>query len=315
MKSELYLVTGGAGFIGSHLVEALLEQGAAVRVLDNFSTGHRANLAPFQHDIECIEGDLRDTETVQRAVKGVTYVLHQAALPSVPRSVQDPLTSHHCNITGTLNLLIACRDAGVQRVVYASSSSVYGDSQELPKHEAMVQKPKSPYAVSKLAAEQYCQAFYTVYGLETVALRYFNVFGPRQDPHSPYAAVIAKFITCMLQSEAPVIHGDGMQSRDFTYVANNVKANLLAAKAPGVGGQVFNIACGQRYTLLELVEAINHIIGTNLQPRHMESRTGDVRHSEAAIQAAQHCLGYTPVATFYEGLERTVAWYRKQLGK
>lgn len=315
MKSELYLVTGGAGFIGSHLVEALLVQGAAVRVLDNFSTGYQANLAPFQKDIERIEGDLRDLETVQRAVMGVTYVLHQAALPSVPRSVQDPLTSHHCNVTGTLNLLTACRDAGVQRVVYASSSSVYGDSQELPKHEAMVQKPKSPYAVSKLAAEQYCQAFYTVYGLETVALRYFNVFGPRQDPHSPYAAVIAKFITGMLQGKAPVIHGDGMQSRDFTYVANNVKANLLAAKAPSVGGQVFNIACGQRYTLLDLVEAINHIIGTNLQPRHMESRTGDVLHSEAAIQAAQRCLGYTPEVTFYEGLERTVAWYREQLGK
>jgi len=310
---ERYLVTGGGGFIGSHIVEALVKQGAAVRVLDNFSTGQRENLAPFANDIELVEGDLRDDEAVQRAVKSVTYVLHQGALPSVPRSVNEPLISHACNATGTLNLLLACREAGVQRVVYASSSSVYGDSVELPKRETMVQKPKSPYAVSKLAAEQYCQAFYQVYGLETVALRYFNVFGPRQDPNSPYAAVIAKFIASMLRGEAPVLQGDGLQSRDFTYVANNVRANLLAAKAQGAAGQVFNIACGQRYTLLDLVESLNRILGTAIKPIHSESRAGDVRHSEADIQAARICLGYAPEVDFHEGLARTVAWYQAQL--
>ncbi|CAN5421183.1 SDR family oxidoreductase [soil metagenome] len=313
MPSERFLVTGGAGFIGSHLVEALLKQGATVRVLDNFSTGQRENLAPFLNDLELIEGDLRDPEALARATVGVTYVLHQAALPSVPRSVKDPLTTHACNSTGTLNLLLACRDAGVQRVVYASSSSVYGDSDELPKRETMVQKPKSPYAVSKLTAEQYCQAFTQVYGLETVALRYFNVFGPRQDPNSPYAAVIARFIAGMLRGEAPVIQGDGFQSRDFTYVANNVKANLLAARTPGVAGQVFNIACGQRYTLLDLVDALNRILGTNIKPQHTEARTGDVRHSEAAIQAAKTHLNYAPEVEFPEGLARTVAWHLAQV--
>jgi UDP-glucose 4-epimerase len=313
LASERYLITGGAGFIGSHIVQALLEQGAAVRVLDNFSTGHRENLALFLDHIELFEGDLRDPEAIHRAVDGVTYVLHQAALPSVSRSVSDPLTTHNCNITGTLNLLLACRDAGVRRLVYASSSSVFGDSAELPKRETMLEKPKSPYAVSKLAGEQYCRAFQQVYGIETVCLRYFNVFGPRQDPNSPYAAVIPKFITRMLRDEPPIIYGDGLQSRDFTYVANNVRANILAATVPAAAGQVFNIACGWRYTLIDLVDALNGILDTSLKPSHSEPRLGDVRHSQADIQAARAGLGYQPEIDFRDGLERTVAWYREQL--
>jgi UDP-glucose 4-epimerase len=313
VTSERYLVTGGAGFIGSHIVEALLEQGATVRVLDNFSTGRPENLAPFIDHIELFEADLRESEAVRRAVDGVTYVLHQAALPSVPRSVQDPLTTHACNITGTLNLLLACRDVGVRRVVYASSSSVYGDSAELPKRETMVPEPKSPYAVSKLAGEQYCQAFQQVYELETVCLRYFNVFGPRQDPNSPYAAVISKFITRMLRGEPPIIQGDGLQSRDFTYVTNNVRANILAAMVPNVAGQVFNIACGQRYTLLDLVDSLNSILQTDIEPRHSDPRPGDVRHSEADIRVAQTFLNYEAKIDFREGLEGTVAWYREQV--
>jgi UDP-glucose 4-epimerase len=306
------LVTGGAGFIGSHIVEALLEQGATVRVLDNFSTGRYENLTPFADRIELFEGDLRDSEAVRQAVAGVTYVLHQAALASVPHSVKDPLTTHACNITGTLNLLLACRDAGVRRVVYASSSSVYGDSAELPKRETMVQEPKSPYAVSKLAGEQYCRAFHQVYGLETVSLRYFNVFGPRQDPNSPYAAVISKFITRMLRGGPPIIQGDGLQSRDFTYVTDNVRANILAATVPYVAGQVFNIACGQRYTLIDLVDSLNSILDTDIRPSYSDPRPGDVRHSQADIRAAQTFLNYEPEVDFREGLERTVAWYREQ---
>lgn len=308
-----FLVTGGAGFIGSNIVEELLRRGERVRVLDNFSTGKRENLAAFQERIELVEGDLRDLSTVRRAVEGVDYVLHQAALPSVPRSVDDPLENDAVNVTGTLNLLVAARDAGVRRVVFASSCAVYGDEPTLPKREDMLPQPKSPYAVSKLAGEHYCRAFSEVYGLETVALRYFNVFGPRQDPASDYAAVIPLFITRMLRGQAPTIHGDGLQSRDFVYVADVVQANLLAATVPGVAGHVFNIAGGERYTLLDLIRVLNDVLGTDIVPVHDAPRPGDVRHSQADIGAAQQALGYRVVVDFAEGLRRTVEWYRSRL--
>ncbi len=307
----LYLVTGGAGFIGSHIVEELIRRRERVRVLDNFSTGRRENLAPFLEHIELIEGDLRDLPTVRRAVEGVDYVLHQGAIPSVPRSVADPLASNSANVTGTLHLLVAARDAGVRRVIYAASSSAYGDSPTLPKQEDMPTAPKSPYAVSKLAGEHYCRAFTEVYGLETVSLRYFNVFGPRQDPASQYAAVVPLFITAMLQGEPPTVHGDGLQSRDFTYVSNVVHANLLAATAPGVAGRLFNIACGQRYTLLNLIAILDEIVDAHVTPIHTDPRPGDVRHSLADVAAAQEALGYRAEVDFNEGLRRTVAWYRQ----
>ena len=305
-----YMVTGGAGFIGSHIVEELVRRGERVRVLDNFSTGRRENIAPFLEHIELIEGDLRDLPTVRQAVEGVDYVLHQAALPSVPRSVADPLASNAANVTGTLHLLVAARDAGSKRVVYASSSSIYGDNPTLPKQEDMPPVPKSPYAVSKLAGEHYCRAFTAVYGLETVCLRYFNVFGPRQDPASQYAAVIPKFITAMLRNDPPTVYGDGYQSRDFTYVSNVVRANLLAATAPNVAGRVFNVACGQRYTLLDLIAILDDILGTHVMPIHTAPRPGDVRHSLADVTAAQEALGYQAEVDFRAGLRRTVAWYR-----
>lgn len=305
-----YLVTGGAGFIGSHIVEGLVQQGEQVRVLDNFSTGRRDNLVRSLQHIDLIEGDLRDLPTVRRAAEGVDYVLHQAALPSVPRSINDPLTTHTANTTGTLHLLVAARDAGVRRVVYASSSSVYGDSPILPKRENMLPCPMSPYAVSKLTGERYCYVFTEVYGLETVCLRYFNVYGPRQDPISQYAAVIPKFITAMLGGESPVIYGDGCQSRDFTYVSNVVGANLLAATVPGVAGRVLNAACGQRHTLLDLIATLNEILGTHFAPVHSDPRPGDVRHSLADITAAQEAMGYRAGVDFKEGVRRTVAWYR-----
>lgn len=307
----LYLVTGGAGFIGSNIVEELVARGERVRVLDNFSTGRRDNLAPFLDRIELVVGDLSDLATARRAMEGVEYVLHQAALPSVQRSVDDPLASHAANVTGTLNVLVAAREAGVRRVVYAASSSSYGDTPTLPKREDMLPQPKSPYAVSKLAGEHYCRAFTEVYGLETVALRYFNVFGPRQNHASQYAAVVPLFITAMLRGESPVIYGDGLQSRDFTYVANVVQANLLAATAPGAAGRVFNVACGTRYTLLDLVAALNDILGARIAPVHAAPRPGDVRHSLADISAAQETLGYRVEVDFLEGLRRTVAWYRR----
>jgi len=308
-----YLVTGGAGFIGSNIVHQLVARGKAVRVLDNFSTGRRENLAGVADRIELIEGDLRDPDPCRRAVDGVDYVLHQGAIPSVQRSVDDPFTTNDANITGTLNLLIAARDAGVRRVVYASSSSVYGDSPTLPKHETMTPRPKSPYAVSKLTAEYYCQVFTEVYGLETVSLRYFNVFGPRQDPTSHYAAVIPIFITALLQGQPVTVHGDGLQSRDFTYVSNNVEANLLAATAPDVSGGIFNIACGKRYTLLELLDVLANIIEVKVEKVHTEPRPGDVRHSLASISQAEAQLGYQMSLDFEEGLRRTVAWYRHRL--
>ena len=304
-----YLVTGGAGFIGSNLVHALLAQGRRVRVLDDFSTGRRANLAEIAGEIELFQGDMRDPATCVRATAGVDFVLHQGAVPSVSRSVRDPRLSHDANATATLNMLIAARDAGVKRFVHASSSSIYGDSPTLPKQEEMAPRPKSPYAVAKLAAESYCRVFNELYGLETVCLRYFNVFGPRQDPQSPYSAVIPLFATAMLKGERPVIYGDGLQSRDFTFVANNIAANLLATTVPGVGGQVFNIACGRRYTLLDLVDALNRILGTRIEPEFRPARPGDVKHSLADITRAETGLGYRVQVDFEAGLAQTVAWY------
>jgi nucleoside-diphosphate-sugar epimerase len=303
-----YLVTGGAGFIGSHIVEALVEDGVRVRVLDNLSTGRRENIAPFLDAIEFIEGDLRDTDTVRQAVEGVDYVLHQGAIASVIRSVRDPIPTETANVVGTLNLLLAARDAGVRRVVYASSSSVYGDTPTLPKVETMPPSPKSPYAVSKLAMEYHCRVFTDLHGLETVGLRYFNVFGPRQDPTSEYAAVIPKFITAMLRGDRPTIYGDGTQSRDFTYVSNVVAANLLAAITPDMAGRVFNAAVGTRYTLLELVDNLNAILGTKIAPIFEVERPGDVKHSQANISLIKE-YGYETLVDFRGGLEKTIDWY------
>jgi nucleoside-diphosphate-sugar epimerase len=304
-----HLVTGGAGFIGSNLVRALLERGDSVRVLDNFATGRRANLEDLAGRIELLDCDLRDGEALRGAVRGVEAVFHQGALPSVARSVGDPFASHDVNATGTLSLLLAAREAGVRRFVFASSSSVYGDTPTLPKSEELPTNPLSPYAVSKLAGELYCRVFYRLYGLETVALRYFNVFGPRQDPGSEYAAVVPKFIVAMSRGEAPLVHGDGTQSRDFSYIDNVVRANLLAASVPGVGGEVFNVACGRRASLLDLVAALNRILGTRIEPRFGPARPGDVKHSLADISQARRLLGYEPLVQFEAGLERTVAWF------
>lgn len=306
-----YLVSGGAGFIGSNLTRALLERGGKVRVLDNLSTGRPTNLADVASEIELIAADLRDEAAVRKAVRGVETVFHQAALPSVARSVSDPLASHEVNATGTLSLLLAARDAGAGRFVYASSSSVYGDTPILPKSEDLPTSPLSPYAVSKLAGEQYCRVFARLYGLETVCLRYFNVFGPRQDPASEYAAVVPKFITAMARGDAPLVHGDGLQSRDFTYIANVVTANLLAEQAPGVAGEVFNVACGSRASLLDLIAALNRILGTSIEPRFGEARPGDVKHSLADISRARRLLAYETAVDFEEGLALAVAWFKE----
>jgi UDP-glucose 4-epimerase len=303
------LVTGGGGFIGSHLVERLLREGHRVRVLDNFTTGHRRNLAPFMEDIDLVEGDLQSYERAHAAVRGCEIVLHQAAMPSVPRSVQDPLTSNASNVIGTLNVLLAARDSDVRRVVFASSSSVYGAMPELPKREALPALPISPYAVAKLAGEGYCRSFSEVYGLETVALRYFNVFGPRQDPLSQYAAVIPNFINAVADDQAPVVFGDGEQSRDFTYVDNVVEANVLAMAAPGVAGRVYNVASGERISLNALVETIGRVMGRVVTPRYAEPRPGDVKHSMADTSRAQAELGYGVAVGFEDGLARTVAYY------
>jgi len=308
----LCLVTGGAGFIGSHLVEALLARGQAVRVLDDFSTGSPANLASVADRIEVITGDLTNLATVREAAEGVEVIYHQGALPSVPRSVADPWTTHQVCATGTLNVLMAARDAGVRRVVYAASSSAYGNSERLPKRETDPTDPLSPYAVAKLAGEQYCAAFSKVYGLETVRLRYFNVFGPRQSPDSPYAAVIPLFIEAILNGRPPRLHGDGLQSRDFTYISNVVDANLRAAEAPNASGKVYNAACGGRITLLDLVAKINQLLGTNVQPVHAEARPGDVRHSQADISRARADLGYEPRVGWEEGLRRCVEKFVEQ---
>jgi UDP-glucose 4-epimerase len=300
------LVTGGAGFIGSHLVRALLERGDRVGVLDNFASGRRSNLDELAGDIELVEGDLRSYERVHAAMNGVELVFHQGALPSVPRSVQDPLTTNEVNVGGTLNVLLAARDEGARRVVFASSSSVYGDADGFPRDETQRPQPLSPYGVAKLAAESYCRAFWQVYGLETVSLRYFNVFGPRQDPQSQYAAVVPRFIARLLEGQAPVIYGDGNQSRDFTYVGNVVAGNLLAASASGVAGEVLNVATGGSLTVNELSSAIQEILGTEIEPTYEPARVGEVERSAADISRATRLLGYTPAHNVEEGLVTTI---------
>jgi UDP-glucose 4-epimerase len=306
-----YLVTGGAGFIGSNLVRALLERGERVRVLDDFSTGKHANLAEFETQIEIINGDIRNRALVAEAVQGIDYVLHQAALGSVPRSLVDPHTTHEVNATGTLNLLWAAKEVRVKRFVIASSSSVYGNTPTLPKEERMQTQPVSPYGVSKLAAERYTMSFHAVYGMPTVALRYFNVFGPWQDPDSQYAAVIPRFITALMHDRAPIIYGDGEQSRDFTFVENVVDANLLACLAPQAVGAYMNVACGERYSLNLLAKYLAEIMGKNLTPAYEQERAGDVKHSMADITRAQSLLSFSPRVKFQAGLQRTVAWYLK----
>jgi len=313
--SRRYLVTGGAGFIGSHIVEAILRRGEAVAVLDDFSTGKRSNLdaalkarKPGGPEPQIFEGDLRDAALVKRAVAGATHVLHQAALPSVPRSVAEPFQSHEVNATGTLQLLLAAREAGVTRFVYASSSSAYGDSPTLPKVETQPTAPLSPYAVSKLAGEQYCRIFTPLYGLETVSLRYFNIFGPRQDPESQYAAVIPKFVTAVDAGRSPAIFGDGQQSRDFTYIDNAVQANLKACDAPAsAAGLAYNVACGASATLLQVLALIGSILGKPVKPVHEAPRAGDVKHSLASIDLAKRHLAFEPTVGLEEGLRRTVA--------
>ena len=311
--AKLYLVTGGAGFIGSNVVEALVRRGDRVRVLDDFSTGRRENLAAMP-EVSIVEGDLRDRAAVERAVAGADGVFHEAALRSVPRSVDDPFSSNEVNVTGTLVLLLACRKAGVRRVVYASSSSVYGDDPALPKVETMPTRPISPYAVSKLAAEHYCQTFARLYGVETVSLRYFNVFGPRQNPESKYSAVIPRFLAQALAGEPLEVHGDGEQSRDFTYIDNVVQANLRAMEAPGVSGEIFNVACGTRHSLLAIADAIGEFLGRRLERAHVAPRPGDVRHTHADIAKAERLLGYRPSVDFATGMRRTCEYFVARFG-
>jgi nucleoside-diphosphate-sugar epimerase len=306
-----YLVTGGAGFIGSNCVETLIQRGERVRVLDDFSTGKRENLAPWLGDIEVVEGSVARLEDCRRAVEGVDFVLHQGALPSVPKSIELPRETNDANVGGTLNMLVAARDAGVRRFVFAASSSAYGDTPTLPKVETMPASPKSPYAVQKYAGELYCRTFFENYGLETVALRYFNIFGPRQDPTSFYSAVIPKFITAYLQGQAPTIFGDGETSRDFTFVENVVHANLAACVAgPACAGRVMNVACGERISLNDLARVIREALGSGLAPEHAPDRKGDVKHSLADVALARELIGYEPKVRFAEGIQRTIAWYR-----
>jgi len=304
------LVTGGAGFIGSHLVEALVDRGHRVRVLDNFRSGARSNLRGVREDIEILTGDGADPRAARRAVEGIEVVFHQAAIPSVARSVENPTISHAANATATLTALVAARDAGVRRFIYASSSSVYGDSQRLPKRESMPPHPLSPYAVGKLMGEHYLRVFASLYGMETLSLRYFNIFGPRQDASSPYSGVISLFVTALLAGRTPVIYGDGRQSRDFTYIDNVVDANLRALKARGLQGQVLNVATGRRTDLKTLLRMLAAEIGRPAKARHLPPRKGDVRHSVAAITAARRLLGYAPRVDFETGIRRTVDWYR-----
>ncbi len=304
-----YLVTGGAGFIGSHLVEELARRGERVRVVDSLITGKRQNLAHVP-SVEFIEGDLADLDVARRAVAGIDYVLHQAAIPSVPRSVEDPITSNRANIDASLNILVAARDARVKRLVYAGSSSAYGNTPTLPKVETMPTAPLSPYALQKLVAEQYCQMFTTLYGLETVTIRYFNVFGPRQDPSSPYSGVISLFISALCEGRQPTIFGDGEHTRDFTYVANVVDGVLRACTAEGASGEVINVATGSRISLNTLFNTVRDLVGAQVTPRYADPRPGDVRDSQADIAKARRILRYQPTVTFEEGLARTVAWYR-----
>lgn len=311
----MYLVTGGAGFIGSNLVEALLKQGERVAVLDNFSTGKKTNIKPFLKEIDLIEGDIRDPKTCQKAMKGIEIVLHQAALPSVPRSVSDPVLTNEVNVTGTLNLLWAARAAGVKRFVYAASSSAYGDSAALPKIETMAANPLSPYAISKLTGEYYCRTFNRLYGLSTTSLRYFNVYGPRQDPHSEYAAVVPRMISALIRDQPGTIYGDGSQSRDFTYIEDCIQAVLLACVAPEVSGEVMNVSFGERVTINELHQKIADLLGKKIRPLYDPPRAGDVKHSLADIGKARRLLGYRPQYNIDRGIEKTMAGLKATLPK
>ena len=304
-----YLVTGGAGFIGSHLAEELTRRGHTVRVADSLVTGKRANLDHVQ-GVEFLEGDLADLAFAQRAVQGVDYVLHQAAIPSVPRSVKDPIASNRANVDATLNVLVAARDAGVKRLVFAGSSSAYGNTPTLPKREDMPSNPLSPYALQKVVGEQYLQMFTRLYGLETVSIRYFNVFGPRQDPTSPYSGVISVFATALLENRSPMIYGNGDQTRDFTYVANVVDGVLRACEAQGASGEVINVATGGRISLNQLFKTMREVVGGTVEPTYADPRSGDVRDSQADIAKAQRLLGYQPIVSFEDGLKRTIEWYR-----
>jgi UDP-glucose 4-epimerase len=312
---DRYLVTGCAGFLGSWISQALVERGETVRGFDNFETGRKENLAGILDRIEFVQGDLRDTEAIARACEGVDYILHQGALPSVPRSVKDPRTSHTANVDGTFNLLEGARAAGVKRVVYAASSSAYGNQPGFPRKETMVPMPIAPYPVQKLAGELYMRSYWQVYGLETVCLRYFNIFGPRQVPDSPYSGVMAKFTLLMLQGEQPTIFGDGEQGRDFTYIENAVSANLLAVHAPAekVAGKVFNVACGERHTLNKTYKILAELTGFTKPPIYGPERMGDIQDSLADISAAREAFGYEPLVSFEEGLHRTVEWYKQQM--
>lgn len=306
-----FLVTGGAGFIGSHIVEELVHRGEKVRAIDNFATGRRENLTGFRDRVDLGEVDIRDLDAIRPHFEGADYVIHLAALPSVPRSIKDPLTTNAVNIDGTLNVLVAARDARVKRVVFAASSSAYGDNPVLPRIESHEPRPLSPYALTKLAGEYYCQIFYRIYGLETVALRYFNVFGPRQNPDSPYSGVLSLFIAAYQRKETPVIYGDGEQSRDFTYVENAVDATLRACTAPKAVGKVINVGVGESHTLNRAIDLLNSIFSCKVTPLYDAPRPGDVRCSQADISRASEMLGYTPKVYFDEGLKRTVAWFRE----
>jgi nucleoside-diphosphate-sugar epimerase len=310
---DKFLVTGGAGFIGSNLCKRLVAEGCFVRVVDNLLTGKRSNLAPILDKIEFIEADMGDPEVARAAMQGIDVVFHEGALPSVPRSVDDPVSSHQHCVDATFALLIAARDARVKRFVYAASSSAYGDTPTSPKVETIRPDPLSPYAVGKLVGEYYCSVFAKVYGLETICLRYFNVFGPQQDPASQYAAAIPAFITAILKDQPPTIYGDGEQSRDFTYIDNVVHANLLAARATKTAGQVVNVACGEAVTVNAIIAMINRLLGKDVKPVYVPPRAGDIKHSLADITAARKLLGFEPVVLFREGLERSIDWYRKNL--
>lgn len=310
---ERYLVTGGAGFIGSNICKRLVSEGCFVRVLDNLLTGKKENLAAISEKIEFIEADMGDYETACAAMKDIDVVFHQGALPSVPVSVERPTETHQHCVNATFNVLLAARDSGVKRVIYAASSSAYGQSEILPKIETMQTKPVSPYAAAKLAGEYYCSVFYEVYGLETLCLRYFNVFGPQQDPKSQYAAAIPAFVVSILNGESPTIYGDGEQTRDFTYIANVVEANLLAARAPKTSGQVINIACGEAISVNKIIAKINELLGKSVKPTYVDTRAGDVKHSLADINLAKETIGYEPKVYFDEGLELAIDWYRENL--
>ncbi|MBK8944268.1 MAG: SDR family oxidoreductase [Ignavibacteriae bacterium] len=309
MSTSTFLVTGGAGFIGSNLTKKLLELGHNVKVIDNFSTGKRINLEKIKDDIELIEGDIRSYHTVMKAVEGADYILHQAALPSVPRSINDPITSNEVNVLGTLNILEAAKESNVKRLVFASSSSVYGDNPKLPKIEDMMVNPLSPYAVSKLAAEKYCRVFSKIYGFETIALRYFNVFGPNQDPTSQYSAVIPKFITAIKNDKRPVIYGDGLQSRDFTFIENVVDANIKAAFAECETGIAMNCACGEQTVLKDVAIKISSYLNKNIEPEFLNNRAGDIKHSLADISLIKEKIGFTPIVNFNEGLNKTIDFF------